>query len=384
MRARRAFLSRAALLTAGAALSRVAPALAAEKAPSLIARHLFFVRADYASVQLSPDGTRIAYLAPANGILNVFVAPVSAPQKGRQVTRVTDRDVSFRIEWAYDNRHIVFFRDRDGDENWRASSVNVETGDVKVLTPETGVRTLVQEVSHLFPTEMLLRHNARDRQYLDVYRVNVVTGESQLVFENKEFAWLVTDSEFRVRLVTRYRSDGSIDVLERGSDGNWSPFMHVPIEDVDSLRLSRLQPRRQHALHDRLARPGQSGARHGRHVDPAPHRARRGHGSRYRSRGSRSTNATPDRRARGERPRALARRRGQRVAGSLALPGVEQRRPVFLEPQPGQPQSRHVRRTRQRERRVCAARSRRRAHYTALQSTCLRWTAAVCGPCSPS
>ena len=237
MRARRAFLSRAALLTAGAALSRVAPALAAEKTAALIARHLFFVRADYASVQLSPDGTRIAYLAPANGILNVFVAPVSAPQKGRQITRVTDRDVSFRIEWAYDNRHIVFFRDRDGDENWRASSVNVETGDVKVLTPETGVRALIQEASHLFPSEMLLRHNARDRQYLDLYRVNVVTGESQLVFENKEFAWLVTDSQFRVRLVTRYRSDGSIDVLERGPDGNWSPFMHVPIEDAESTRF---------------------------------------------------------------------------------------------------------------------------------------------------
>jgi dipeptidyl aminopeptidase/acylaminoacyl peptidase len=235
--ARRTFLSRAALLTAGATLCRVAPVLAAEKAPELIPRHLFFVRADYASVQLSPDGTRIAYLAPANGILNVFVAPVSAPQKGRQVTRVTDRDVSFRMEWAHDNRHIVFFRDRDGDENWRASSVNVESGDVKLLTPESGVRALVQEVSHLFPTEMLLRHNARDRQYSDLYRINVVTGESQRVFENNELAWFVTDSQFRLRLGTKYRPDGSMEVFERRADGSWSPFMHLPIEDVESSRL---------------------------------------------------------------------------------------------------------------------------------------------------
>jgi dipeptidyl aminopeptidase/acylaminoacyl peptidase len=242
MRGRRAFLSRALLLTTGAALSRAAPVLAAEKPPALIPRHLFFVRADYASVQLSPDGTRIAYLAPANGILNVFVAPVSAPQKGRQITRVSDRDVGFRIEWAHDNRHIVFFRDRDGDENWRASSVNVDTGEVRPLTPEAGVRALIQEVSHLFPGEMLLRHNARDREYSDLYRVNVATGEARRVFENREFAWLVTDSQFRLRLGAKYRGDGSIDVFERRTDEHWAPFMRVPIEDVETVRFLGFSP----------------------------------------------------------------------------------------------------------------------------------------------
>ena len=189
MSSRRRFLGRAGLLATSAAWWRAAEVFAAARTEELIPRDLFFVRPDYQSVQLSPDGTRIAYLAPANGILNVFVAPVSAPRAGRQVTRVTDRDVSFFIRWAYDNRHIVFFRERDGDENWRASSVDTQTGAVTVLTPEVGVRALVQEVSHLFPSEMLLRHNARDRRYHDLYRVNVETGASQLVFENNEFAW---------------------------------------------------------------------------------------------------------------------------------------------------------------------------------------------------
>jgi len=234
---RRRFLRQAALLSAGASLRRAAPAAAAESGGVLIPRRLLFVRPDYTSVSLSPDGTRIAYLAPANGILNVFVAPVSAPLTARQVTRVTDRDVSFRIQWAYDNRHIVFFRERDGDENWRASSVNTESGAVIALSPEVGVRAQIQEVSHLFPTDMLLRHNARDRRYLDLYRVNIVTGESKLVFENNDYAWLVTDSAFRLRLGSRFRNDGSMELFERSADGGWSSFMHVPIEDVESARF---------------------------------------------------------------------------------------------------------------------------------------------------
>ena len=97
---RRRFLTRAAVLSAGVSLSRAFPLRAADVVPRLIPRHLFFVRPDYSSVNVSPDGTRLAYLAPANGILNVFVAPVSAPFKARQVTHVTDRDVNSRIEWA--------------------------------------------------------------------------------------------------------------------------------------------------------------------------------------------------------------------------------------------------------------------------------------------
>jgi dipeptidyl aminopeptidase/acylaminoacyl peptidase len=233
---RRRFLARAALLTAGASLSRAAAA-ASMNDLELIPRHLFFVRPDYSSVKVSPDGTHIAYLSPANRILNVFVAPVSAPHAARQVTRVRDRDVGSFIQWAYDNRHIVFFRDRDGDENWRASSVDIETGAVKLLTPESGVLSGLQQVSHRFPTEMLLRHNARDRRYFDLYRVNIATGDSKLVFENNEFGRYVTDSAFQLRLGTRLRSDGSMDVFERRTDGTWSEFMHVPLEDVESVRL---------------------------------------------------------------------------------------------------------------------------------------------------
>ncbi len=237
MSSRRRFLARTATLGAGFSLPPVASTAFSQPAGALVPRRVYFVQSDYANVQLSPDGEQLAYLAPVNGVRNLFVAPAAAPQKGRQVTRVTDRDVRFSYAWAHTGRHLVFFQERDGDENWRASSVDIATGAIKALTPERGVRSWVQETSHLYPDEILVNHNERDRSYFDLYRVNVVSGASTLVYENREFAWLVTDSAFRLRLGGRYAADGSAEILERSAEGAWKPFLTVPIGDLDALNL---------------------------------------------------------------------------------------------------------------------------------------------------
>jgi hypothetical protein len=92
---------------------------------------------------------------------------------------VTDRNLGAAIVWMRDNRHVVFFREAAGDENWRAWRVDVETGDVRPLTPGPGVTCYIQQHSRHFPSELLIAHNARDKRYFDVYRVNVATGKAR-------------------------------------------------------------------------------------------------------------------------------------------------------------------------------------------------------------
>ena len=43
-------------------------------------------------------------------------------------------------------------------------------------TPGDGVTCYVQQSSPRFPSELLIAHNARDKQYFDVYRVDGLTG----------------------------------------------------------------------------------------------------------------------------------------------------------------------------------------------------------------
>src|SRR5580704_9866260 len=234
---RRRFLAGLAALGVVASLPRrPARALPGDGRP-LVPRETFFSNPDIGWARLSPDGSTVAYLAPVDGVRNLWVAPVDDLTAARPVTRVTARPLSSLFQWAYTDRHLVFFEERDGDENWRASSVDVQDGTVVPLTPERGVRAGVQEVSHRFPREMLLSHNGRDRRMFDLYRTDVVTGRSELHFENDLFAWLLTDNSFRVRLAPRYRSDGGVDWFELRPSGAWVPFLTVPIGDVDGTHL---------------------------------------------------------------------------------------------------------------------------------------------------
>ena len=233
---RRQFLAGTVAATAGLALPRVVRAQSAA-APPLVPRETFFGDPDVAWAQLSPDGAWVGYIAPVDGIRNLWVAPVTDLRAARPVTRVTDRPIAYAFQWAYTNRHIVFFEERDGDENWRASSVDIEKGTIVPLTPPRGVRAWVQEVSQRFPREMLFNHNERDKQYFDIVRVDVVTGKSTFVYENHQFPWCVTDSAFQLRLAARYRKDGSVEILERRPSGAWVPFMSIARGEIDATRL---------------------------------------------------------------------------------------------------------------------------------------------------
>lgn len=214
---------------------RAAPARA-QPQPALPARRVFFADPDYSNVRLSPDGEHLAYVAPLDGVRNLWLAPVADPRQGRPLTRVADRDIYTWFRWAHTNRHIVFLQDRAGDENWRASSVDIATGAVVPLTPPQGVRSVIQESSYRFPDQMLFRHNARDKRYFDLYRINIVKGGSELLYENHDYVWLMTDSAFRLRLAGRYPANGDCEIVER-HDKDWIPFDTIPIGDLDSTYL---------------------------------------------------------------------------------------------------------------------------------------------------
>jgi dienelactone hydrolase len=230
---RRDFLRHAAAL--GVALPFAGTAAAAAE-NELVARKVFFDNPDVGSVRISPDGQTLSWLAPVDNVRNLFVAPRDDLDAARAVTHATDRNLSTFYRWAHTSRHLVFFQERDGDENWRASSVDLISGATVPLTPEHGVKAYWQESDRKFPEQMLFTHNARDKRYFDLFRANLVTGKSELLFENNEFAWIATDSNFQLRFGTRFMPDGSAEWLERRPDGSWAPFLKVPIANIDQTQ----------------------------------------------------------------------------------------------------------------------------------------------------
>ncbi|MDD9995270.1 MAG: S9 family peptidase, partial [Dehalococcoidia bacterium] len=85
--------------------------------PDLIPRKTLFGNPERTDVKISCDGTRISYLAPVKGVLNVWVAKADAIGDAQPVTRETHRAIRLYF-WTYSPKHIMYLQDRDGDENW--------------------------------------------------------------------------------------------------------------------------------------------------------------------------------------------------------------------------------------------------------------------------
>ncbi|MFQ6026847.1 MAG: S9 family peptidase [Dehalococcoidia bacterium] len=199
-------------------------------APDLIPRKILFGNPDKASAQLSPDGKYLSYLAPLNGVLNVWVGDAEDPASAKPITQDTGRGIRF-YGWAYSGSHVAYIQDKNGDENWHIYSVDLTTGQFQDLTPIDGVQARIQEASPYFPDEMLVGLNDRDAQLHDIYRVNVATGRRELVRQNEGFAGYVTDDDFNLRFAARLTADGGTEYLRASESGGWEPFLQVGMED---------------------------------------------------------------------------------------------------------------------------------------------------------
>jgi len=215
-------------------VSGPAPAAAGPDSVPLIPRATLFGNPDRAGVQISPDGTQVSWLAPVEGVLNVWVAPVGDLAAAKPVTEDTDRGIR-QYFWMPNSTHLVYLQDRGGDENWRAYSVDLATGEELDLTPFDGVRATIAHVSRDFPDTLAIGLNDRDPQYHDIHLVNAATGERTLLFENPRFAGVTLDDAMQVRLVSEMNSDGSeATFLVEGEA--YAPFDTVPFEDTMGTR----------------------------------------------------------------------------------------------------------------------------------------------------
>ena len=158
----------------------------------LIPRRVLFGNPDRALPTLSPDGARLAYLAPVDGVLNVWVGPADDPASAVPVTDDKVRGIRVYF-WAYTNRHILYLQDKGGDEDWHAYCVDLAVRKTRDLTPLSGVRAQIQAVSPDFPNEVVVGLNDRMPEFHELYRINIGTGERRRIQENREFAEFVID-----------------------------------------------------------------------------------------------------------------------------------------------------------------------------------------------
>lgn len=192
-------------------------------AAPLVPLEHFFDDPERAAARVSPDGAKLAWLAPADGVLNVW----ASDRDGGDPVQVThDRERGVRsYAWTRDSARILYLQDTGGDENTHlfvADLSHREQPD-RDLTPWAGVKVGVVDVPRHDPDHILISTNRRDRSVFDVERLDLVTGGVAPVAENPGaiMGWL-TDRDGRVRSAIAQTPTGDHELLVR--DDETEPF----------------------------------------------------------------------------------------------------------------------------------------------------------------
>ena len=193
-----------------------------------IPRELLFGNPEKAAPKVSPNGKHWAYLAPDEGVLNIWVGPEGGEAK--PLTHDRGRGVRNYL-WAEDQRSLLYIQDKDGDENWHLYQTDIGTGVTRDLTPLPGVQAQIVGTEPNFPNEILVALNDSDPRVHDVWRIDLRDGARRLEAKNPGDAigWLA-DKNFKIRLCKAMTPDGG-SVLRLRDGIKWTDFLTCGPDD---------------------------------------------------------------------------------------------------------------------------------------------------------
>jgi len=215
-----------AVLLSSAAL----PASAA--LPPLIPRDVLFGLPERTGAQLSPDGKRLSYLAPSNGVMAVWVRTVGASDD-RVIASDPKRPIRNAF-WSPDGSRVLFLQDAAGDENFHLFAVDPNAPAAPAdLTPYPKTRVAVESIDYAQPSSILITMNKRDPKVFDVYQLDPKTGTATLDTQNPgNVAGWAEDMHDVVRAAVVQNADASSDLLVRDAkDAPWRKLATFSADD---------------------------------------------------------------------------------------------------------------------------------------------------------
>jgi dipeptidyl aminopeptidase/acylaminoacyl peptidase len=236
------------LLFAGSAWGQVQTVSYLDDLPPLVDREVFFGNPELAYGGLSPDGQYVSIVKPLDGIQNVWVRRIDQSwEEAWPVTNERDRPV-IQYFWSQDGKHILYVQDKGGDENFRVYAVDPaakpapgeKVPPARDLTPYEEVQARIIVVPESSPRHILIGLNDRNPQLHDVYRLNIETGERELILLNDaNVADWVADLEGNLRLGVRVTEDGGTEILRVDGTELTPVFTCTVDETCDPIRFHK-------------------------------------------------------------------------------------------------------------------------------------------------
>lgn len=141
----------------------------------------FFKKPEKSDYHLSPDGHSVAFLQPWENRINIFVQKLP-DGSARRLTSLRERDV-LKVIWV-NNSRLLYVYDPVGNENYQMFSLDIDGQNQIALTPDANVKSILVHEMRTDSTHILAGLNKMDKKAFDIYKLQVYTGDAELVAPN--------------------------------------------------------------------------------------------------------------------------------------------------------------------------------------------------------
>jgi dipeptidyl aminopeptidase/acylaminoacyl peptidase len=211
--------------------------------PPMIPREVLFGNPERLNPQISPDGQRLAWLAPdKKNVLQVWVKTIGQNDE-HMVTADKKRGIR-QFQWGMNKKVMLYLQDSDGDENWHVYGVDLASNKVRDFTPGDKLQAQITATDPNYPDEVLISLNKRSPSLHDVYRLNLNTGDLALDTENPgDVLHFFADPQLQIRAAQVTTRDGGTEIRIRdaaSSSSPWKTWLKVgPDEELSFADFTR-------------------------------------------------------------------------------------------------------------------------------------------------
>ncbi|GBB93056.1 hypothetical protein RclHR1_02100005 [Rhizophagus clarus] len=202
----------------------------------LIPRKILFGNPSNILPKISPDGKFLAYIAPKDDVLNIYVT--DNPKDLSSAKAITNDKVRGirNFWWSFDHQ-IVYPQDKDGDEDYKLYSIDLNTDEKVTLTPFDGTTSQPVKFSPKYPNEVIISINKPDPTVFSLYRCNLKTGEINLIEENNQaFESYFINDDLEVCFASKLTDEAGKD-LYRKVNNDWELMISYGIDDAITSQL---------------------------------------------------------------------------------------------------------------------------------------------------
>ncbi|MBM3610414.1 MAG: S9 family peptidase [Alphaproteobacteria bacterium] len=197
----------------------------------LIPREVLLGNPDRAGVKISPDGRYLSFIAPHEGVMNIWVQDLEGGKEAIPYTFDKGRGIR-DYQWTFEPNVLIYMQDEKGDENWRLYKVDLGSKKSTLLTPGEKIQARITHLHYSKPDKVLVSLNSRNPIYHDLYELDLKTNKLKIVYENNEFLDLTVLPNFTLRYAMK-QTEGGASVYYRLDDkGQWNEYRTLKPEDL--------------------------------------------------------------------------------------------------------------------------------------------------------